>query len=109
MIPGKEIPFAHNGSVEIPFEENELYAFVLHNNSDQELFPYVVWFDPTTYGTHIFYQPSTTNPPLQPKGKIQLGSSDECLPAMSLRPEQQSEKGSGFWKVSQLSAVLPIS
>lgn len=100
MKAGKSIPF-DEGEALIPHEnDSQLYALVLHSAASQPLYPYVLLFDPSTYGIDIFTQPmDARNPSLKPNGDVQLGRSHECADALWFDLGEDSQKDTGYVKV----------
>jgi len=108
MAPGKEHLFTSD-SLALPSSPDILYAFVLKNNTSQDLYPYVLSFDPHTYAVEVFYKPSSERSPLEAwGGMIQLGSSTECTPAISFTPKQGRKRDTSFWKIMLAQEPLPI-
>lgn len=99
MTPSMEHLFTSD-SVTLPSSPDVLYAFVLKNNTFQDLYPYVLSFDPHTYAVEVFYKSPAEHSPLQAQGgSIQLGSSTECTPAISFAPKQGRKRDTSFWKI----------
>jgi hypothetical protein len=96
-----EIRFSANGEVEVTADPDTLYGLVLHNNTDTPLFPHVLFFDPTSFSTQIFYQPpNSQSAPLPARRKVQLGRSNECAAAIFFTLDEHRPKEIGFLKVS---------
>jgi hypothetical protein len=107
MTPGAEQAFVSD-NLTLPASPDTLYAFVLKNNTSQDLYPHVLSFDPHTYAVEVFYKPTSERSPLEAGGgTIQLGSSTECTPAISFAPKQGRKHDSSFWKI--ILAQEPLS
>lgn len=99
MIPGKEIPFKNQEAV-VSQHESALYCLVLQNYSKFSLYPYIFFFDPTTYGIELFYAPlSSAEAPLKAGRELQLGRSPESMTAISFYVQDGQQVDTGILKV----------
>ncbi|KAJ3487533.1 hypothetical protein NLI96_g3477 [Meripilus lineatus] len=73
----EEVPLTTNDEFEIRESDSD-YAFTIHNSSTTDLFVYLVYFDPGTYGISVWYSPATPETPTLLAGKtLQIGGSAE--------------------------------
>jgi len=109
MAPRAEHTFTSD-NLTLPASPDTLYAFLLKNNTSDDLYPHVLSFDPHTYAVEVFYKPSSERAPLEAYGgTIQLGSSTECTPAISFGPMQGRKRDASFWKIMLAKEPLPVN
>ncbi|KAJ7741143.1 hypothetical protein B0H16DRAFT_1324180 [Mycena metata] len=91
-----------NGRVRLHFQLGAKYGFVIRNMSDEDLFPYLLYFDPDQYTIQVSYQPwyLPENPhfrPLPRNGSVSVGMASEPAFEFGLEPGEQTN--SGFLKL----------
>jgi hypothetical protein len=107
LVPEVEIPFIEQEAT-VEHQEDAYYGLVLHNYTNRALYPYVLFFDPATYEVVNYYSPlNADEPPLQPGGQLQLGSSSESLAAMSFVVGENQTRDTGFLKVCRIFVWEP--
>lgn len=74
-----EINFKNDEAIILATDNNE-YVFVLQNNGQIPLYPYIMYFDTSTYEISIWWSPADDNAPLLPGGRLQIGASPEHQP-----------------------------
>jgi hypothetical protein len=107
MVIGDEEPFSEDGEVTVLYEEDALYALRLKNNTQSDLYPYVLFLDPASYTVQIFYEPPSQECPLPSGGELQLGRSVACMQAIFFTLDGENNKDTGFLKVNRLVASRP--
>ncbi|KAJ7899351.1 caspase domain-containing protein [Mycena leptocephala] len=84
-----------DGEVRIASEVGAQYGFTIRNTSDEDLFPYLFYFDPETYTIQNWYSPAGAGvePPLQSRGMVTIGMGSERAFDFTLSPGELSSRG----------------
>jgi len=80
---------------ELTSDANAKYGFTISNNTGHQLFPYLFYFNPSTYTINCWYEPDGTRsePPLNDKGEITVGMGTEQAFTFSLPEGGTSARG----------------
>ncbi|KAJ7509677.1 caspase domain-containing protein [Mycena galericulata] len=89
-----------NHEARFPSRVGAKYGFTLCNESEEDLFPYLFYFDPVTYTIAMWYAPAGAHvqAPLQSHGTVTIGMGGERAFEFSLPPGEM-ESDSGFLKL----------
>ncbi|KAJ7167522.1 hypothetical protein C8R46DRAFT_1093281 [Mycena filopes] len=83
-----------NGRVRLRSQPGAKYGFVIRNNSDEDLFPYLLYFDPDRYTIQPWYLPDNSQSgPLPRNGSIGVGMAGEPAFEFTLEPGEQTSSG----------------
>ncbi|KAJ7899357.1 caspase domain-containing protein [Mycena leptocephala] len=84
-----------DGAVRLTSEVGSQYGFTIHNMSDEDLFPYLFYFDPGTYTIQNWYSPAAAGiePPLPNGGTVTIGMGSERAFDFTLSPGELSSCG----------------
>ncbi|KAF9010582.1 caspase domain-containing protein [Cyathus striatus] len=65
-----------NGQADIIYDRNATYAVVIRNSTNYNLWPYLVYMDPSCYGVTMLYSPDpgSRNPPLPSGARLDIGT-----------------------------------
>ncbi|KAF9041697.1 caspase domain-containing protein [Rhodocollybia butyracea] len=85
------------GNSEIRVDSQKKYGVVIRNNTQNQLFFSVVFFDPYDYSVMVWYQPTNDKAYVLAGGTLQLGQSSEM--AEMLEFDQSRDPDIGFMKV----------
>ena len=82
-------------------DANAIYAVVLHNDSDVDLWPYLAYMDAGGYSISMVYQPdpSASSPPLRRRSHLVIGSGTTESEALSFALTDGADNGAGFLKL----------
>ncbi|KAI0368345.1 hypothetical protein BV20DRAFT_470720 [Pilatotrama ljubarskyi] len=82
-------------------EENSIYAVVLHNHSDVDLWPYLAYFDAGGYSIAMVHHPDPASPipPLRRHSRMVIGSGSSESEALSFALADSAHPGAGFFKL----------
>ncbi|CCL99087.1 uncharacterized protein FIBRA_01101 [Fibroporia radiculosa] len=100
-----------NGKAEIVDDEkNSIYAVMVHNYSDHDLWPYLAYMDATGYGISMVYHPdpSVTVPPLRKHSALIIGSGTPDSEALIFSLAAGADTGAGFLKLFVSSTFTPM-
>ncbi|CAL1706496.1 unnamed protein product [Somion occarium] len=92
-------------------EKNAIYAVVLHNYSDTDLWPYLAYMDSSGYGISMVYHPDATSsrPPLRKHSDLVIGSGTTDSEALSFSLTEGADTGAGFLKLFVSSVFTPMT
>lgn len=100
MKAGDPVPFENGEALILHEHDEQLYALVLRSSTSQPLFPYILLFDPATYGIDLFAQPlNADDPALKPNLDVQFGRSSECEDALWFDLGEDNKKDTGYLKI----------
>ncbi|KAF9050109.1 caspase domain-containing protein [Panaeolus papilionaceus] len=102
--------FMKNGIATVPYEKGAIYSITIRNNSKYDLWPYLMYMDPHTYGITTLYHPdlSLSEPPLKKQGRLEIGSGKPQSEALSFALEESNQHDSGFLKLFLSSVPVPM-
>ncbi|KAJ7828863.1 caspase domain-containing protein [Mycena leptocephala] len=82
-------------AVQLTSEVGVRYGFRIHNVSDEDLFPYLFYFDPETYMIQNWYSPAAAGveSPLPSGGMVTIGMGSECAFEFTLSSGELSSCG----------------
>jgi hypothetical protein len=89
------------GKAHIAYERDAIYTLVLRNDSDIDLWPYLVYMDPNSYRVTLIYHPSSSleTPPLQRRSSLEIGSGSPRSEALSFTLPDHGHVDSSFLKL----------
>ena len=92
-------------------EKQSVYAVVLHNYSDHDLWPYLVSMDSAGYSISMVYHPdpSESQPPLRKHSHMVIGSGTLDSEALSFTLADGADTGASFLKLFVSSEFTPMS
>ncbi|KAJ7905979.1 caspase domain-containing protein [Mycena leptocephala] len=84
-----------DGEVRLTSEVGSQYGFTIRNTSDEDLYPYLFYFDPETYTIQSWYSPAAAGvePPLPSGGMVPIGMGSERAFNFTLSPGEPSSCG----------------
>ncbi|KAF9061591.1 caspase domain-containing protein [Rhodocollybia butyracea] len=85
------------GNKEIWVTSHKKYGIVIKNNTPEQLFFVMVFFDPYDYSMMVWYQPTNNKTYVPGGGTLQLGQSSEM--AEMLKFDQSRDPDVGFMKI----------
>ncbi|KAI0705091.1 hypothetical protein C8T65DRAFT_653192 [Cerioporus squamosus] len=90
---------------------NSIYAVVLHNESDVDLWPYLAYMDAGGYSISMVYHPdpAASGPPLRRHSHMVIGSGSTESEALSFALADGADKGAGFLKLFVATAYTPMT
>ncbi|KAI0786679.1 hypothetical protein C8Q75DRAFT_808204 [Abortiporus biennis] len=91
--------------------KNSIYAVVLHNHSDTDLYPYLAYMDASGYGISMVYHPTSalSPPPLKKHSHLVIGSGTLDSEALSFTLAEGADTGAGFLKLFLASTFTPMT
>ncbi|KAH9951543.1 caspase domain-containing protein [Amylocystis lapponica] len=91
--------------------KNSIYAVMLHNYSDRDLWPYLAYMDASGYGITMVYHPVSASsvPPLPKRGSMVIGSGSTDSEALSFSLAEGTDLGAGFLKLFVSSEFTPMT
>ncbi|KAJ7894365.1 hypothetical protein B0H13DRAFT_2276433 [Mycena leptocephala] len=97
-----------DGEVRLTSEIDTQYGFTIRNTSDENLFPYLFYFDPETYTIQNWYSPAGVDvePPLPSEGMVTIGMGSERAFNFTLSPGELSS--CGFLKLFVTSEYIDL-
>ncbi|KAJ7914399.1 caspase domain-containing protein [Mycena leptocephala] len=97
-----------DGEVRLTSEVGSQYGFTIRNTSDEDLFPYLLYFDPKTYTIQNWYSPAGAGvePPLPSGGMVTIGMGSERAFDFTLSPGELSS--CGFLKLFVASDCIDL-
>ncbi|KZT10716.1 uncharacterized protein LAESUDRAFT_693011 [Laetiporus sulphureus 93-53] len=102
-----------NGKAEIVDDgKNSIYAVVIHNYSDHDLWPYLAYMDASGYGINMVYHPDSaavSNPPLRRHDHLVIGSDTADSEALTFSLVDGADTGAGFLKLFVSSVPTPMT
>jgi len=102
-----------NGKAEIVDDEkSSIYAVILHNYSDYDLWPYLAYMDASGYGISMVYHPDSSSPsapPLRKHSQLVIGSGTTDSEALSFSLSDGADVGAGFLKLFVSSTFTPMT
>ena len=92
-------------------EKSSIYSVVLHNWSNVDLWPYLVYMDSSGYGISMLYHPdpSLPHPPLRRQSDLFIGSGTTDSEALSFTLADGVNEGAGFLKLFVSTVFTPMS
>ncbi|KZT66384.1 hypothetical protein DAEQUDRAFT_457739 [Daedalea quercina L-15889] len=101
-----------NGKAEIVDDEkSSIYAVVLHNYSDRDLWPYLAYMDASGYGINMVYHPNPSMSkvaPLRKHSHMVIGSGTTESEALSFSLAEGADVGAGFLKLFVSTMFTPM-
>jgi len=101
-----------NGKAEIVDDEKtSIYAVVVHNYSDYDLWPYLAYMDASGYGINMVYHPNPSTskvPPLRKHSHMVIGSGTTESEALSFSLAGGADVGAGFLKLFVSTTFTPM-
>ncbi|RDX47960.1 hypothetical protein OH76DRAFT_1405507 [Lentinus brumalis] len=90
---------------------NSIYAVVLHNDSDVDLWPYLAYMDAGGYSISMVYHPdpAASGPPLRRHSHMVIGSGSTESEALSFALADGADKGAGFLKLFVSTVYTPMT
>ncbi|KAJ7905991.1 caspase domain-containing protein [Mycena leptocephala] len=97
-----------DGEVRLTSEVGAKYGFTIRNMSDEDLFPYLFYFDPETYTIQNWYSPAGAGvePPLPSGATVTIGMGSERAFDFTLLPGEESS--CGFLKLFVTSEYIDL-
>ncbi|KAJ7899325.1 caspase domain-containing protein [Mycena leptocephala] len=97
-----------DGAVGLTSEVGAQYGFTIRNSSDEDLFPYLFYFDPETCTIQNWYSPAAAGvePPLPSGEMVTIGMGSECAFEFTLSPGELSS--CGFLKLFVTSEYIDL-
>ncbi|KAJ7914403.1 caspase domain-containing protein [Mycena leptocephala] len=97
-----------DGAVRFTSEVGAQYGFTIRNMSDEDLFPYLFYFDPETYTIQNWYSPAGAGvePPLPSGATVTVGMGSERAFDFTLSPGELSS--CGFLKLFVTSDYIDL-
>ncbi|KAJ7906010.1 caspase domain-containing protein [Mycena leptocephala] len=97
-----------DGAVRVMSEVDAQYGFTIRNMSEENLFPYLFYFDPGTYTIQNWYSPAAAGvePPLPSGGTATIGMGSERAFDFTLSPGELSS--CGFLKLFVTSDYIDL-
>lgn len=91
--------------------KGSIYAVVLHNHSNTDLWPYLAYMDATGYSISMVYHPdaSMSAPPLRKHSHMVIGSGTIDSEALSFALAEDADTGAGFMKLFVSSTFTPMT
>ncbi|KAK7692334.1 hypothetical protein QCA50_003959 [Cerrena zonata] len=92
-------------------EKNSIYAVVLQNYSNYDLWPYLAYMDSTGYGISMVYHPDASHhkAPLRRHSHLVIGSGTTDSEALSFTLADDAQTGIGFLKLFVSSVFTPMN
>ncbi|TFY62647.1 hypothetical protein EVJ58_g3735 [Rhodofomes roseus] len=90
-------------------EKSSIYAVVLHNYSDYDLWPYLAYMDASGYGINMVYHPNPSaskDPPLRKNSFMVIGETES--EALSFSLAGGADVGAGFLKLFVSTTFTPM-
>lgn len=101
-----------NGKAEIVDDEkSSIYAVVLHNYSNYDLWPYLAYMDASGYGINMVHHPNPSTSktaPLQKHSHMVIGSGTTESEALSFSLTEGTDVGAGFLKLFVSTTFTPM-
>ncbi|EGO00100.1 hypothetical protein SERLA73DRAFT_180528 [Serpula lacrymans var. lacrymans S7.3] len=92
-----------NGQARILHDKQAVYAVVVHNDSDLDLWPYLAYMDTNGFGINLLYhpEPTSTPPPLRRHSFLEIGcgSGNAMSDPLSFPLPEHQQEDSGFLKL----------
>ncbi|PPQ98711.1 hypothetical protein CVT24_003420 [Panaeolus cyanescens] len=99
-----------NGIATVEYERGAIYSITIRNTSKYDLWPYLMYMDPHTYGITTLYHPdlSVPEPPLKRNGRLDIGTGKPQSEALSFALEESNHHDSGYLKLFLSSVPVPM-
>ncbi|KAG5647041.1 hypothetical protein DXG03_001411 [Asterophora parasitica] len=90
-----------DGKATIPYEKGAIFSVIIRNTTDMDLWPYLFYMDPNSFGITKVYDPelSIRVPPLPRRSYLEIGSGKRGSEALSFALSEQHDLDSGFLKL----------
>ncbi|KAL0956324.1 hypothetical protein HGRIS_002476 [Hohenbuehelia grisea] len=90
-----------NGKARITYEQGAIYSIVMHNRSENDLWPALAYMDPNCCGITMLYHPDPEGlaPPLPKSGRLEIGTGKAGSEAISFLLANELPFDSGFLKL----------
>ncbi|KAG5650200.1 hypothetical protein H0H81_000325 [Sphagnurus paluster] len=89
-----------DGKVTISYDKGAIFAVVIHNSSNVDLWPYLFYMDPNHFAITKIYCPEMSSiPPLPRNGHFAIGSGTHASRASSFALTDQADFAFGFLKL----------
>ncbi|KAF9501940.1 hypothetical protein BDN71DRAFT_1438686 [Pleurotus eryngii] len=100
-----------DGQAKIDYEKDALYSVVMHNNSQVDLWPSLVYMDPNCYGITMLYHPDAKAKaaPLPKSSRLEVGTGGAGSEALSFEPKHGKPLDSGFLKLFVTTSFVSMS
>lgn len=98
---------SHTGALEMNVVPDKEYVLVFKNNTNRNLFFYLLYFDPLTYEITVMYKPSQPQEYTRPGGSLQLGRSLE-FGELAFQNTTDTDIEVGFMKLYMLTSRVDL-
>ncbi|KAF8894099.1 caspase domain-containing protein [Infundibulicybe gibba] len=97
-----------DGKLKLPYERGTIYSVVIRNRSQLDLWPYLLYMDPNSYGITLLYRPDPALSPLPRGSHLEIGSGKPGSEALSFALPDNIHLDSGFLKLFLSSTPLAM-
>ncbi|THG97834.1 hypothetical protein EW026_g4239 [Hermanssonia centrifuga] len=105
LEPAEKIPFVDDEARFVQ-RDDDRYAFILDNKHPTPLYPYLVYFDPTTYEIATWYTPFEAQKATLPAAQsLQIGASPEHQGSFQFFLPEGAELDTSFIKLVVLDSI----
>jgi Caspase domain len=106
--PGEE-NLLKDGKVTLTHDDSSIYAILLKNGSDVDLWPYLFWMDATGYAIRPIYLPDPAATPPLPRGaEMTIGTGNVGSEALTFTLNDSEPYSSEFLKLFLSTAYAPM-
>ncbi|KAF5380613.1 hypothetical protein D9615_004635 [Tricholomella constricta] len=99
-----------DGRATISYEKGAIFTVILRNTSDMDLWPYLFYMDPTSFGITKIYDPELSSqvPPLPRHAHLDIGSGQPGSEALSFALSEHADLDFGFLKLFLATKPVPL-